>query len=126
MKKEELRFGNCYQSVIWNVPVKCDLTDLYNLSANADGADDDPPIDEMFEPIPLTEEWLIKFGFKLKKKLQTSRSYTLSGINIEVYVHGRLPHPIQRIDYCECQYDIKSVHQLQFIYFALTGKELMV
>ena len=63
MKKEELRIGNWYHSIKFGVPVMCDLTYLYNLSAIADGADDDPPINEMFEPIILTEEWLLKLGF---------------------------------------------------------------
>jgi hypothetical protein len=73
------------------------------------------------EPIPLTEEWLLKFGFKWKGLIAKGRYLTLftpcgkalvfkdnyfifSGVTIEI--------------------QIKYVHQLQNLYFALTGEEL--
>ena len=70
------------------------------------------------EPIPLTEEWLLKFGFKdheyywKKKKVKAVWAQRVistgvrSGISIEKYDH------------------IRYIHQLQNLYFALTGKEL--
>ncbi len=113
MKKEELRIGNWYQSVKWGVPVRCDLTDLYNLSANADGADDDPPIDEMFAPILLTEEWLKKLGFKPLKN-----DFQMKGLIIHKRKRGFIVRrSIQQLFY---------VHQLQNLYFALTGSELEI
>lgn len=111
MKKEELRIGNWYQSVKWQVPVRCDLTDLFNLYANTDGAVEDPPIDDMFEPIPLTEEWLLKLGFK-----PLVNDYQIKGL----IIHKRKRGFIVRKSIPQIQY----VHQLQILYFALTGEEL--
>ena len=53
-----------------------------------------------FRPIPLTEEWLLKFGFE--------RTY-----NSQFRYFG---HYIK----------IKYVHELQNLYFALTGQELTI
>ena len=141
MKKEELRIGNWYQSVKWNVPVKCDLTDLYNLSANADGADDDPPIDEMFEPIILTEEWLLKFGFidyrTLPNKITKKAFYDIKA-GIYLSYDGKYKHTKFRILYnpntntfqvvspANNSIILKYVHQLQNLYFALTNNELTI
>jgi hypothetical protein len=69
---------------------------------------------EEFEPIPITEEWLLKFGY-LKCSLRENH-YEIKGHCIwkcnEMFLcdkNGVL---------------IKHVHQLQNLYFALTGKEL--
>ena len=77
------------------------------------------------EPIPLTEEWLLKFGFK-----QDSYSY-IKG------VHQKIFSGVMKFDFNETLKDwefsvgyitditrILYVHQLQNLYFALTGEEL--
>jgi hypothetical protein len=71
------------------------------------------------EGIPLTEDWLIKFGFK--------KNETFCFINIESgielmniankYFRGRYKGAL-------ITKDIEYVHQLQNLYFALTNKEL--
>ena len=121
MKASELRINNWYYSVKFNIPVQCELTDFSQLDVMSDGAYNDPPIEEMFEPIPLTEEWLLKFGFtdneytfdlKANKKILSfgwssrvvSTGYR-SGLSCKKYRH------------------VKYVHQLQNLYFALTGEE---
>ena len=126
MKKEELRIGNQYMSVKWGVPVRCDLTDFYNLSANADGADDDPPIDEMFEPIHLTEEWILRFGFiregewlgitfnaRIGIRFFDGNSAECDIIQDDKFISFKFEH-------------IKYVHQLQNLYYALSGEELTI
>jgi hypothetical protein len=137
MKAGDLRIGNWYQSVKWDVPVRCELPDLYNLSALADGADDDPPIDEMFEPIPITKEWLIScsvfetFGigeYKSRKYTirETETIYNADWFYIKfetTRLKGKVP--------CAYRYGkrlcvIQYVHQLQNLYYALTGKELTI
>jgi len=63
------------------------------------------------QPIPLTEEWLIKFGFK-----------NHGIINSYCFVDEKL-----RIDYLSNEYfprHVEFVHELQNIYFALTGEDL--
>lgn len=72
---------------------------------------------ETCKPIPLTEEWLLKFGF-------------------EEYMDGlRLNSIVIRLEKSELWYvskhnivlnKIRYVHQLQNLYFALTGEELTV
>lgn len=75
------------------------------------------------EPIHLTEEWLLKFGFKrydiyrcgIDEKLVIDGSSDAFGFFAEDEVSGFI-------------YDrqIKYVHQLQNLYFALTGEELKI
>lgn len=68
----------------------------------------------LFEPIPLTEDWLIRFGFKhVDSKLQPSYQMDLVWI---WPTNGKLLDNNDR--------EVKSVHQLQNLYFALTGTEL--
>ena len=62
-----------------------------------------------FAPIPLTEEWLLKFGFRESNKYLFKYKLGLKkrGDN---YFYDNI--------------SIKHVHQLQNLYFALTGEEL--
>lgn len=72
------------------------------------------------EPIPLTEEWLVRFGFE-KQMAWTYRKH-ISGNNYLVYYLGEKGWSINNKNYSDfnCQY----VHQLQNLYFALTQTEL--
>ena len=73
-----------------------------------------------FEPIPLTEEWLLRLGFDklgivyyiIKKVIEINYFNGIVGIDIRGQYVGT-PH-------------IKYVHQLQNLYFALTGEELTI
>lgn len=75
---------------------------------------------EDFEPIPLNEEWLLKFGFKYNNP--TYEWYDKSEVFfIQVNYLGfdliaKFHNQVIR--------EIKYVHELQNLYFALTGKEL--
>jgi hypothetical protein len=69
---------------------------------------------ESVKPIPLTEEWLLKFGFE-----KTENGYFVKdGIILypirDLYFRGNL----------FIKADIKYVHQIQNLYFALIGEEL--
>lgn len=73
-----------------------------------------------YKPIPLTEEWLVKFGFK-----QCGEWFILNGFlhqNIAISIIHRKTTFGDNEEY-EIE-NIKYVHQLQNLYFALTGKEL--
>lgn len=78
-----------------------------------------------FKPIPLTEEWLIKFGFI--DRYGSYRVFELYKIYATFYNNN---NPVVSIDYghhsegSEDLDHIKYVHQLQNLHFALTGKEL--
>jgi len=115
MKATELRINNWYTSVKFGVPVQCELTDLSQLCVMSDGAYTDPPIEEMFEPIPLTEEWLLKFGFKNYSRIWYGRDDFWSCRMIDEGVE--FPHVELSINY---------VHHLQNLYFALTNTELEI
>ncbi len=74
-----------------------------------------------FDPIPLTEEWLLKFGFVG----YTVKGFSKNGIELSYITRDdcfqfefRCPQSDWRI------LDIKYAHQLQNLYFALTGEEL--
>ena len=129
MKANELRCNNWYNSTKFQTPVMCEFADFAELDARANGAKVDKDlIDELFEPIPLTELWLMKFGFK---------SIGLQG---QVFEHNKLIggenrfvietdcinfYPKINFDDC-CWYKFTYVHQLQNLYFALTGNELKI
>jgi len=73
-----------------------------------------------FSPIPLTEEWLVKLGFE---------KYG-NGLNAIFHIKTIefISHPFNDVFYMRnspCTVHIKSIHQLQNLYFALTGKELI-
>jgi hypothetical protein len=86
------------------------------LSGNGDHAD----------PIPLSEEWLVKFGFKKTVEVTWSFGYekeynvyrkedlTYNGIQAAWWYNGLLKNQPE------------FVHQLQNLYFALTGSELTI
>jgi len=66
------------------------------------------------KPIPLTEEWLLKFGF-VKDKLT---NYDWYKGDFEICLPSYFKYKESHI------HNIKHVHQLQNLYHALTGKEL--
>ena len=81
------------------------------------------------EPIPLTEELLIKFGFEKSNSVDRTieivgRNFTLDSSTPDNYSTVKL------IEWwsedCNVIRKVKYVHQLQNLYFALTGKELTI
>ncbi len=90
-------------------------------------------------PIPLTEEWLIKAGFvKNDLSYETDRityfapddvSMQLTLINESTFIQFTLDDSVEgSFNLFESApiADIKYLHQLQNIYFALTGDELNI
>jgi len=78
------------------------------------------------EPIPLTEEWLLKFGFELYEgemigETSMNDNWTLGLFKINAWGNGWL-------FYWDDKWDnrIQYVHQLQNLYFALTNEELTI
>ena len=70
---------------------------------------------ESFQPIPLTEEWFLKLGFHKYK-----------GDNSDCFLNDFETSCNRELFFWKGTYiqNIKYVHQLQNIYFALTGEEL--
>lgn len=78
-----------------------------------------------FKPIPLTEEWLKKFGFSLFGEAATDSKSPEDWY----WVTGKCNFPsIGNLSWVAYLGNInvrcKYVHQLQNLYFALTGEEL--
>ena len=82
-----------------------------------------------FTPIPLTEDWLRKFGFEdnsyamFYKYVDNEFFITVS---FKDYAHTQLSeHPVEVNDY-SLPLNCKYVHQLQNLFHALTGEELTI
>jgi hypothetical protein len=75
----------------------------------------------LVKPIPLTEEWLLKFGFKKNYKLGL---YYKGGHAIDIHREGNAE--FYTGEYGGWFVFIEHVHQLQNLYFALTGEELVL
>ena len=81
---------------------------------------------DQFEGIPLTEGWLLKLGAK-KNGILLWLSLTNFKAEIHFEIYGKEIVSIIKSNFCELILDpIKSVHQLQNLYFALTGEELTI
>jgi hypothetical protein len=110
MKATELRIGNLVNENGEVIKIRqetlCDFANGY----------------VVFEPIPLTEEWLLKFGFK-------KPAHTWCGDVFHLTEWDKYP-----INWCVAMNKnnaviiekLKYVHQLQNLYFALTGEELKI
>jgi hypothetical protein len=71
-----------------------------------------------FKPILLTEEWFVKFGFEKENDVFKKARF-------EIY------RPVSYVGYLFCEgnliiRELKYVHTLQNLYFALTGEELTI
>lgn len=110
MEAKELRIGNYIRK-----GVRCGKvtgSDIYELSKMNLGFNDSEYI-KSWKPILLNEEWLLNFGFK-KFVNDFSKS--------KIIIHTRKRGYVLR----KSVPDIKYVHQLQNLYFALTGDELIL
>jgi hypothetical protein len=118
MNRQELRLGNYINHSDFKVPMmvsgiiledkRCYVTSI--------GGDSTFMIGGSWDPIPLTEEWLLKFGFE-----QVGFNYYLNGFKIffdsDSYFYGLRDEGIM-------DKHLEYLHQLQNLYFALTNEEL--
>lgn len=114
MDKREIRIGNVVGATL--------AGEIHgNLSPYVIGGGRDIDNAEWFFPLPLTEEWLVRFGFVSGVEWKTL--YMKGGVGVwwypernSVMLHG---YKFKTINYY-------YVHQLQNLYFALTGEELVL
>ena len=94
------------------------------------------------KPIPLTEEWLIKFGFSSGKMgwksikyftdcnectEEITISYNLESKRLAIFDSIEETDMVNILSYpIYCAKPLKHVHQLQNLYFALTNEELTI
>ena len=123
MKSTELRVGNFVSVDGKTLPV----TQIFEKGLNCGNVG---ALYELVKPIPLTEEWLKRFGFESQHA-----GHYYNNINEEFYVFcngtdcgiafQEIEHGVDDIDYERVlSITIDRVHQLQNLYFALTGEEL--
>lgn len=82
--------------------------------------------DNTYKPIPLTEEWLVKFGWIWNQECNSYEKYPNGDARMN------LAFKEISVSYTMFNYVIKAliaegiyyVHQLQNLYFSLTGEEL--
>jgi hypothetical protein len=120
MKANDLRIGNLVNYLIidemderkkWFEVSEIDYDDLRIIQNKHE-------VNQDYQPIQLTEEWLLKFGFK-----QTF----ISKIHL-TFSKGSF-HLLKRVNHIQIWYesiDVKYVHQLQNLYYALTNQELTI
>ena len=105
MKASELRIGNFY-SQFGNVhETSCFTIETLTKASKQQ---------LWCKPIPITEEWLLKFGFE--------------GWDLDIYTMNLITNNFC-ILFDELEIvakNIKYVHQLQNLYFALTNEELII
>lgn len=107
MKAKELRIGNLVEI---NAPIinKVIAVDVYHISKIKKNKD-------CCKPIPLTEEWLVNFGFYEREfSFDKGSFYLTKRIGEKAYLYQETKSPFR----------VEFVHQLQNLYFALTGEEL--
>lgn len=75
--------------------------------------------------IPLTEEWLLRFGFKETEKQTYEITDFKDCIDFCVSIYeDKVILTFWSYDHIYFRYSEMNVHQLQNLYFALTGEEL--
>lgn len=129
IRMEELRIGNIVSyrgekdCIVSNIGNSFETVKQVGLNIQPYGSDD---LNE-YEPIPLTEEWLLKFGFVeelFNGEIKTSDFYK-GRIGILGNIGDSNIRQL-RFELKCCQVFIQYVHQLQNLYFALTNEELEV
>lgn len=79
-------------------------------------------------PIPLSEEWLVKLGFSVINENSAGKryGYVINGVFSSDLTFAFWKTTKQAGKFFRADLQIKHVHQLQNLYFALTGVELTV
>ncbi len=126
MRSNELRQGNL---IYWNIPEKQGV--IHTVVGIRNNKPQTIPISlgesiEDYNPIPLTEEWLLKFGFFSKYKSNHTK-WNKGWVEIDQASdeddEGN-SIPQKQEFYYAYKTEIKFVHQLQNLIFATTGEEL--
>jgi len=128
MKANELRIGNYYICSDDNEIVSIDdAYSLYLIQENKNAL-----------PIPLTEEWLLKFGFVKQKNYSKVRNgiskfnwtkdnihyFSIEKHHFGEYDEGQTFYPTFR--FSNIFIPLSTVHQLQNLYFTLSGEDLIL
>ena len=114
MKANELRIGNIFRDKYTRMMII-----VIGLTDNEITFSGEFDSEWQAEPIPLTEQRLLKFGFEWK-----NHAIRLGKYAIRQQVDGWFMYLSN--ESLNFTIHLKYVHQLQNLYFALTGKELTI
>ena len=127
MKATDLRIGNWFR---YQTKIGYDY-DIFDTKYIQDLVND--PQDDFFEPIPLTEDILLKCGFSVitENEDETHNYWNKEkdcSVDVETFL---LTNKIEkgfkyRVHERKRTKSIIYLHQLQNLYFALTGEELTI
>ena len=119
----ELRLGNIVNYVRADFVIMTKIIDCKLLSILTDEKNNIGRL--VHKPIPITEEWLLKFGadkrlsrYNINQKYCIQKYSDDKGWYFSIYISGYPDYSIHILCF------IKYVHQLQNLYYALTGEEL--
>ena len=115
IKANELRIGNWVTGGV-DLPTPMETFQVTDINPHFD-------LTDLIEPIPLTEEWLLKFGFEKQKVRMGGKEYE-GWVNFSFHLDTNHAENTLFYHWMGGNIEIKSLHQLQNLYFALTGKEL--
>ncbi len=116
---KELRIGN-YISAMGKSITQVEGFDIYdNMILSSSFAE---RTYDYFEPIPLSKEWLLKFGAEEERgvwRIPKMKGYfDLLNLKGDIFFE----YNVHQVQMCK----LKNVHQLQNLYFTLTGEDLCV
>lgn len=111
MKATELRIGNWIGHTTGMFKVASDEFALIERD------------EEKYFPIPLNGEWLLKFGFEKNPIPDRWFRFDMGGLELVRY---KSPHYLVETIRNDKITSVQYVHQLQNLYFALTGNELKI
>jgi hypothetical protein len=118
MTPKELRIGNLVD--LGNRFAK--ISEIYHEACTVLDLEETQDTIEDYErtkPIPLTKEWLLKFGF-----MTDDIEWWDGLVSLGIYKDGLFYCPTSSISYRLSK--IEYVHQLQNLCFAVTGEELKI
>jgi hypothetical protein len=118
MNARELRIGNWANTLSGDIQIVDLMTNINKVGANTKVFTNGITFNiDTLQPIPLTEEWLKRFGFETDKVC-----WFLDGVVMGDFQDGFWFLPNGSL--VTRSFKIKHVHQLQNLYHALTGQEL--
>lgn len=132
IQPQEIRIGNyLYYKVFPHAPESYKIIEVTSITKNGfisfindDGKEETYYLDN-FEKIAIIEEILLKFGFEIEKTNTHIIAYNDYGYQHELEINKEYKHKSWRIEQYKGGYrHLYFCHQLQNLYFALTGEEL--
>ena len=112
IEAKDLRIGNWFNYE--DEPMQWEMDDFRNMEFDS--------VDCIWQPIPLTEEWLLKFGFDSNEWNGKFSANTMYWDKVDCILHIGDKRDTNYSFMAHCNY----VHQFQNLYFALTNEELTI